>query len=205
LQNRTGTRASPVGAASCSVKILLLQRPVLAIVGDVQVQFNTKSHMTNTIKIFGLAGFALAFVAHACAVEDTDAGKWKGQFDSQIGVQKYTFEFKVDGDKLTGKAIGEREMGTNEVQITEGKINKDDISFIEPLKFDDNDIRIEYKGKISGDEIKFHRKVGDFAEEDFVAKRVKDSGAAAKPESKPESKPETNAPPPAPQKLRMQQ
>ena len=40
-------------------------------------------------------------------------------------------------------------------------------------RFDDNDIRIEYTGKVNGDEIKLHRKVGDFAEEDLVAKRVK--------------------------------
>ena len=98
----------------------------------------------------------------------------------------------MDGDKLTGTALGEREMGTNEVQITEGKIDKDEISFVEPFKFDDNEIRIEYKGKVSGDEIKFHRKVGDFAEEDFVAKRVKDA------EAKPEAKPETKAAPEKP-------
>jgi hypothetical protein len=63
------------------------------------------------------------------------------------------------------------------VAITEGKIKQDDISFVEPLKFRDNELRIEYTGKVSGDEIKFHRKVGDFAEEDFVAKRVNPSDA----------------------------
>ena len=36
-----------------------------------------------------------------------------------------------------------------------------------------SDIRIEYTGKVSGDEIKLHRKVGDFGEEDLVVKRVK--------------------------------
>ena len=120
-------------------------------------------------------------------------GKWKGQFDSQIGIQKYTFEFKLDGDKLKGKAIGEREMGTNEVVLTEIKLSKDEITFVEPLQFGDNELRIEYKGKISGDEIKFHRKVGDVAEEDFVAKRAKESDAKA--EAKPDAKAGTNAPP----------
>ncbi len=68
-------------------------------------------------------------------------------------------------------------MGTNTVEITEGKINGGEISFVEPLKLQDNDIRIEYKGKLAGDEIKFHRKVGDFAEYDIVAKRFKDGEA----------------------------
>jgi hypothetical protein len=45
------------------------------------------------------------------------------------------------------------------------------------LKFQDNDLRIEYTGKIHGDEISFKRKVGDFANEDFVAKRVANANA----------------------------
>jgi len=149
------------------------------------------------MRTFSIVACALSLAAAAQA-EDSVAGRWKGQFDSPIGLQKYTFDFKVDGDKLTGKAIGEREMGTNEVAITEGKLNKDkgEITFVELLKFDDNEIRIEYTGKISGDEIKFHRKVGDFGDEDFVAKRVKDEGA--RPESKPEGKASTNAPPAKP-------
>ena len=110
---------------------------------------------------------------YSARADESVAGKWKGEFDSQIGVQKYTFEFKVDGDKLTGKAIGEREMGTNEVTLTEGKIDKNEIRFVENLNINDNELRIEYSGKVSGDEIKFHRKVGDIATEDFVAKRVK--------------------------------
>ena len=134
--------------------------------------------------------------AAAQPAQGSVAGKWQGQFDSQIGVQKYTYEFKVDGTNLTGRAIGIRDEGTNNVAITEGKIVKDDISFVEPLKFDDNDVRIEYTGKVSGDEIKLHRKVGDFAEEDLVAKRVKEAEpkAEVKPEAKAETKPGTNSP-----------
>jgi hypothetical protein len=127
--------------------------------------------------LFALAALALALNGAARA-EDGFAGKWKAEFDSQIGHQKYTFEFKVDGTNVTGKATGERSMGTNTVEITEGKIANDELSFVEPLKLQDNDIRIEYKGKLAGDEIKFHRKVGDFAEYDIVAKRVKDDEAS---------------------------
>ncbi len=147
--------------------------------------------MKTFTKTLTIAVGVLAFAGTVRAGENI-AGKWKGQFDSQIGLQKYTFEFKVDGTNLTGKAVGERENGTNNVAITEGKITKDGISFVEPLKFQDNEIRIEYTGKISGDEIKFHRKVGDFAEEDFTAKRVQAS--AATPEAKTESTPATNSP-----------
>ena len=155
--------------------------------------------MKNSTKIFALAAFALALVGSAFA-QDNVAGKWKAQFDSQIGTQKYTFEFKVDGTNVTGKAIGERQIGTNEVAITEGKINGDEISFVEPLKFQDNDIRVEYKGKLAGDELKLHRKVGDLAEYDIVAKRVKagDAKADAPSEAKPAATTETNSPPAKP-------
>jgi len=152
--------------------------------------------MNKLTKTLTLVACALAVVGVARA-QDNVTGKWKGQFDSQIGLQKYTFDFKVAGTNLTGKAIGERDMGTNDVTITEGTVSTNGIFFVEPFKFDDNELRIEYTGKLSGDEIKFHRKVGDVAEEDFVAKRVK-AGDAKSETPQPESKPDTNAPPAKP-------
>jgi len=41
------------------------------------------------------------------------------------------------------------------------------------MNFQGMDIRIEYSGKINGDEMKLTRKVGEFATEELVAKRVK--------------------------------
>ena len=152
--------------------------------------------MKTYTKSIVLAALTLALAGSAWSADTTVAGKWKGQFDSQIGLQKYTYEFKVDGTNLTGKAVGEREMGTNEVVITEGRVSTNGIFFVEPLKFDDNELRIEYTGKVSGDEIKFHRKVGDVAEEDFVAKRVKE--AEPKAAVKPEARAGTNSPPAKP-------
>jgi hypothetical protein len=80
-----------------------------------------------------------------------------------------------------------REMGTNTVAITEGRVSTNGIFFVEPLKFEDNELRIEYTGKVFGDVIKLHRKVGDFVEEDLVIKWVK--------EAKVETKAGTNSPP----------
>jgi hypothetical protein len=61
-----------------------------------------------------------------------------------------------------------------EADLLEGKVKGDEISFVEKFSVQDNEIRIEYKGKINGDEISFSRKIGDFATEQFVAKRVKE-------------------------------
>ena len=113
-----------------------------------------------------------AFALSALAADVT--GKWKAEFDTQVGAQKYTFEFKVEGEKLTGKASFERMGQKGEADLLEGKVNGTEISFVEMLNIQGNELRIEYTGKINGDEISFTRKVGDFATEHLVAKRVKE-------------------------------
>jgi len=96
-------------------------------------------------------------------------GTWTASFETQVGTQNYTYTFKVEGNMLTGKAKSQN----GESEIKEGKVNGDEISFVENLTFQDMPLRIEYKGKISGDEIKFTRKVADVATEELVAKRAK--------------------------------
>jgi hypothetical protein len=140
--------------------------------------------MKTIVKTIGLAAFALAFVGTVLS-QDSVAGKWQAQFDSQVGTQNYTYTFNVDGTNLTGRAVGVRETGTNDVTITDGTVGTNGISFVEPLKIQDNDVRIEYTGKVSGDELKLHRKVGDFAEEDLVAKRVYADADTNSPPAKP--------------------
>jgi hypothetical protein len=98
------------------------------------------------------------------------SGKWTSEFDSPIGRQRYVYEFKVDGTTLTGTAT-QTERGATEIK--EGKISGDDISFVELVTVEGNELRIEHKGKAAGDEIRVRRKVGDFAEYDIVAKRSK--------------------------------
>jgi hypothetical protein len=118
-------------------------------------------------KILPLTVLSLALLVAASAADV--AGKWSAEIDTPIGLLKYTYVFKVDGAKLTGRATWEK----GDSEIREGKVSGDEISFVEMMRIEDQDIRIEYKGKVSGDEIKFTRKVGDFATEEFVAKRAK--------------------------------
>jgi hypothetical protein len=49
-----------------------------------------------------LAALACALVFSAPAADLT--GKWQAEFDTQIGRQKYLFDLKVEGEKITGKA-----------------------------------------------------------------------------------------------------
>jgi len=100
-------------------------------------------------------------------------GTWKSDFDSQIGHQNYTFTFKQDGPRLTGKANSEVGDRKREAELKEGKVEGDNVSFVEMLTIQDNEIRITYTGKLSadGNEIKFTRQVGDFGKSEIVAKR----------------------------------
>jgi hypothetical protein len=114
-----------------------------------------------------LAATIFATVPTLLAADPT--GRWKSEFETQAGQMKYTYDLKSDAGKITGTAIRDRdgEIATN--AITEGKTTNDDISFIETAKIQDQDIRIEYSGKIAGPEMKLTRKVGDFGTSEIVA------------------------------------
>jgi len=111
--------------------------------------------------------FAVAVSIVAFAADIT--GTWTASFDTQVGVQNYTYTFKVEGNKLTGHMKSQY----SDTDIQEGTITGDDISFVENLTFQGMELRIVYKGKISGDEIKLSRNVADIATEEAVAKRTK--------------------------------
>lgn len=122
------------------------------------------------------------FPALAMAIEVT--GTWKADIETPVGKFKYTYILKQEGTVITGKILSEMEGQKNETAVLEGKLNGDIIEFTEMMKFQDTDLKINYKGKIAGDEISFNRQVGDFGAEDFIAKRVKDEAAPATPETK---------------------
>src|SRR5262245_22809459 len=135
--------------------------------------------MTKSIAILAALTVVLAIRAQAADA----AGRWQAEFDSPVGHLKYTYELKTDGSMITGKAIRDVDGEKTETELKEGKITDDKVEFVELLKRDDQEIRIEYQGKLAGDEIKFTRKVGDFATMDVVAKRLKSSDSAG--DSKP--------------------
>ena len=112
-----------------------------------------------TIQTITIAAVTLTLVAETCGAADEVSGKWKADFQSPIGQLKYIYELKADGAKLAGKAIRTLEGAKTETEIKEGKLSGADVSFVEVLQIQDQDIRIEYKGKLAGGEIKFTRKV----------------------------------------------
>jgi opacity protein-like surface antigen len=67
------------------------------------------------------------------------------------GPMKFTFEFKANGSNLGGTVVGP--MG-NKNEIIEGKIDGDNVSFAVKVDAMGNEMKINYKGTVSGDEMK---------------------------------------------------
>jgi enterochelin esterase-like enzyme len=137
--------------------------------------------LRTAMTLVALVAFSLPAVA-----EDVD-GTWKAEFDTQRGLQKYTFTLKRDGKTITGKATAEVNDQKREIDLKDGKIDGDTVSFVETLNFQDREIRITYTGKISAEGIKFTRQVGDFGSTEAVAKRERATAdpqpAAGQPKS----------------------
>ena len=93
----------------------------------------------------------LAALAITAAAADI-SGNWKATAEGPNGAMERTFTFKVDGNKVTGESTSSM-MGKSE--ISEGKIEGDTVSFVLTGKFGDQEVKLNYKGKISGNEIKF--------------------------------------------------
>ena len=79
------------------------------------------------------------------------SGKWKGTAEGPNGAIERTFSFKVDGNKLTGDTESQM-MG--KADITDGKIDGDNISFTVNANFQGNEMKLQYSGKVTGDQIK---------------------------------------------------
>ena len=116
---------------------------------------------------------ALVLCGLVCVFAADISGKWSAEFDSQVGLQKYTYEFKIDGTNITGKASVNIDGTDMESVIAEGKVEGEKISFVENLDYNGMELSIEYTGTVSGDEMELSRVVAGQPGETFTAKRVK--------------------------------
>jgi enterochelin esterase-like enzyme len=99
-------------------------------------------------------------------------GTWKADFDTQRGLQQYTFMLMQDGATVSGRAIVDTNGEKREVELKAGKVEGDTVTFVETLRFQANEIAITFTGKISSDEIRFTRQVGNFGSSEATAKRA---------------------------------
>ncbi len=120
-------------------------------------------------RTFVWATALLAVFVMTAAAADV-AGKWTAQVPGRGGeTQETTFNFKVDGSKLTGTMTGPQ----GDVQISDGKVMGDDVSFTVSMSFNGNDVKLLFKGTASGSEIKFTRqREGGNRVSEFTAKKI---------------------------------
>ncbi len=123
------------------------------------------THPTMTKKTISAVLFLLIAFASAAFALDID-GKWKGNLASPNGDLETTMVFKVAGEKLTGTVTNMY----GEEQIAEGSVKGDDVNFV--VNAGGGQFKILYKGKITGEHIKFHVVIGEFGEGDLLAKRA---------------------------------
>jgi hypothetical protein len=122
-------------------------------------------HMTRSIVTIVLL-LCVSFGVLAAEV----TGKWTAQVPSrQGGTRDQSFNFKADGDKLTGTISGRQ----GDIAIMDGKTSGDTISFTVKVDYGGNSVEQKYSGVVSGDEIKFKREGGQGPAREFTAKRAK--------------------------------
>ena len=110
-------------------------------------------------------------LALAIGVSAADiSGKWVAQVPGRGGnARETTFTFKAAGASLTGSMSG---MQGQEVAISDGKIDGDNISFVVKMERGGNTMVQNYTGAVAGSEIKMKRAGGQGQPVEFVAKRA---------------------------------
>lgn len=121
--------------------------------------------MTTFMKRFAVLTVLLAATAFAADI----SGKWKGTAEGPQGALERTFTFKVDGAKLTGET--ESQM-LGKATIADGKIDGDNISFTINANFQGNDMKLQYTGKVAGDQIKLKVSFGGGQDVEYTLKRM---------------------------------
>lgn len=121
--------------------------------------------------MFIRAFVCMALLAVAAFGADV-TGKWTASVPGRDGqARDVTYTLKADGNTLTGSTTGP---GGQEIQLTDGKIEGDTISFKVKMEFQGNSIVLNHTGKVAGDEIKFTRtREGGGQTREFTAKRAK--------------------------------
>ena len=104
-------------------------------------------------RAFALAVPALATTMRGLRAAEVD-GKWEAQIEGPQGSTVFTFDLKADGETLTG-TVGNEMMGHSEIQ--EGKLSGDQVEFVQVVQRGNFQIRFNYAGKVSADEMELTR------------------------------------------------
>jgi len=117
-----------------------------------------------------LVTLILSFFLVAVSWAADATGKWTAQVPGRGGqTRETTFNFKVEGAKLTGTMSGQQ----GEIPISDGTVKGDEIAFSTKFTGGGGEVKINFNGKVAGDEIKFTRAREGGEPSEFTAKRAK--------------------------------
>jgi hypothetical protein len=113
--------------------------------------------------------FTLLLAISAWAADPT--GKWIANVPGRDGgTREVVYNLNAEGGKLTGTASGFR---GQEMEISDGKVDGDTISFATKVEFNGNSMVFLYKGKVSANEIQFtQQREGSDQVREYTAKRA---------------------------------
>jgi uncharacterized protein (DUF2147 family) len=115
---------------------------------------------------------ASVFLTAALAMGAASAADIDGTWVGMVGQSEITFELKAAGEKLTGTLNNAAQPGATELK--DGKIKGADVSFHVLRTLNEAETKVEWTGKLAGDELTLQRAaVAGNEAAPVVAKRVK--------------------------------
>lgn len=124
-------------------------------------------------QFLALSALAVLAVSTASAADKNFTGKWLYTWERQGMKVETTFEFKQDGDKVTGTVSGMNGMKT---EIKDGVIKDGELTFKVVREREGNTFTVEYRGKLDGENTLKGKSAMEFngqkRERDIEAKRV---------------------------------
>ncbi len=131
------------------------------------------------VKLGFCALLALAVVVPSQAADKaaSPAGAWTWTSPGRNGGpdRKMSLELKVDGEKVTGGLTSPgRDGNTTKVEIGDGKLKNDEVSFTVTREFNGNKFVQNYTGKVTAESIKGkieYERNGEKQSRDWEAKR----------------------------------
>lgn len=113
-----------------------------------------------------LVGLAVLLAAASAAAAGID-GKWVGT----VGQSEISFTFKTEAGKITGTLDNAAQPGATELKDV--KLTGDTVSFHVLRTLQETETKVEWTGKLAGDELKLQRgAVAGNAVAEVTAKRV---------------------------------
>lgn len=110
-------------------------------------------------------------VSDSLPTEEGVEGTWHCQFETPFGIQTYHFDVGTKDGSPSVKAVVETRDQKRDVEFSDVKVDGETTSFAENLQFGDREMRIEYAGKLEGQNLVLTRTFGSRGGQEATATR----------------------------------